>query len=78
MTFTSPVVANSHYLGKTHAKNMKLKLQSPKAEGTIIKMPGLVSCSTGFKNTTIPLLGENRPGLFEVAVVIKGVHDNFS
>ncbi|XP_005992398.2 zinc finger protein 346 isoform X1 [Latimeria chalumnae] len=26
MTFTSPVVAQSHYQGKTHAKNLKLKL----------------------------------------------------
>ncbi|XP_059568975.1 zinc finger protein 346 isoform X2 [Alligator mississippiensis] len=32
MTFSSPVVAMSHYLGKTHAKNLKLKQQAPKAE----------------------------------------------
>jgi len=31
MTFSSPAVATSHYLGKTHAKNMKQ--QSPKVEG---------------------------------------------
>ncbi|XP_013057310.3 zinc finger protein 346 isoform X3 [Anser cygnoides] len=30
MTFSSPAVATSHYLGKTHAKNVKQ--QSPKAE----------------------------------------------
>ncbi|XP_050000446.1 zinc finger protein 346 isoform X3 [Alexandromys fortis] len=30
MTFSSPVVAQSHYLGKTHAKNLKLKQQSTK------------------------------------------------
>ncbi|XP_027499163.1 zinc finger protein 346 isoform X2 [Corapipo altera] len=30
MTFSSPAVATSHYLGKTHAKNMKQ--QAPKAE----------------------------------------------
>ncbi|XP_052012440.1 zinc finger protein 346 isoform X3 [Apodemus sylvaticus] len=28
MTFSSPVVAQSHYLGKTHSKNLKLKQQS--------------------------------------------------
>ncbi|VFV28060.1 zinc finger protein 346 [Lynx pardinus] len=33
MTFSSPVVAQSHYLGKTHAKNLKLKQQSTKVEG---------------------------------------------
>ncbi|XP_078220799.1 zinc finger protein 346 isoform X8 [Callithrix jacchus] len=32
MTFSSPVVAQSHYLGKTHAKNLKLKQQSTKME----------------------------------------------
>ncbi|XP_003781948.1 zinc finger protein 346 [Otolemur garnettii] len=32
MTFSSPVVAQSHYLGKTHAKNLKLKQQSNKVE----------------------------------------------
>lgn len=32
MTFFSPVVAQSHYLGKTHAKNLKLKQQSTKVE----------------------------------------------
>ncbi|NXA82762.1 ZN346 protein, partial [Thryothorus ludovicianus] len=32
MTFSSPAVATSHYLGKTHAKNMKQ--QAPKVEGT--------------------------------------------
>ncbi|XP_015453533.1 zinc finger protein 346 isoform X6 [Pteropus alecto] len=32
MTFSSPVVAQSHYLGKTHAKNLKLKQQSTKVE----------------------------------------------
>lgn len=42
MTFFSPVVANSHYLGKTHAKNLKLK-QSPKTEGMIRKLQRLVS-----------------------------------
>ncbi|KAJ7316580.1 hypothetical protein JRQ81_002742 [Phrynocephalus forsythii] len=34
MTFSSPVVANSHYLGKTHAKNLKLMQLSPR-EATI-------------------------------------------
>ncbi|XP_003217582.4 zinc finger protein 346 [Anolis carolinensis] len=34
MTFSSPVVANSHYLGKTHAKNLKLKQQPLKAEAS--------------------------------------------
>uniref|UniRef100_A0A8D0BCE0 Zinc finger protein 346 n=1 Tax=Salvator merianae TaxID=96440 RepID=A0A8D0BCE0_SALMN len=35
MTFSSPVVANSHYLGKTHAKNLKLKQQLPKSEAAV-------------------------------------------
>ncbi|XP_060228912.1 zinc finger protein 346 isoform X3 [Meriones unguiculatus] len=30
MTFSSPVVAQAHYLGKTHAKNLKLKQQATK------------------------------------------------
>ena len=34
MTFSSPAVATSHYLGKTHAKNMKQ--QSPKVEGMTV------------------------------------------
>ncbi|XP_007474189.2 zinc finger protein 346 isoform X5 [Monodelphis domestica] len=32
MTFSSPIVAQSHYLGKTHAKNMKLKQSNSQAE----------------------------------------------
>lgn len=40
MTFSSPAVATSHYLGKTHAKNMKQ--QSPKVEG----MTAAASCCT--------------------------------
>ncbi|XP_007657384.1 zinc finger protein 346 [Ornithorhynchus anatinus] len=32
MTFSSPVVAQSHYLGKTHAKNLKLKQQQPQQQ----------------------------------------------
>lgn len=41
MTFSSPAVATSHYLGKTHAKNVKQ--QSPKAEG-MTAVPSLVTC----------------------------------
>ncbi|XP_072255102.1 zinc finger protein 346 [Pyxicephalus adspersus] len=33
MTFSSPVVATSHYEGKTHAKNLKLKIQGGVKEG---------------------------------------------
>ncbi|NXC30463.1 ZN346 protein, partial [Campylorhamphus procurvoides] len=33
MTFSSPAVATSHYLGKTHAKNMKQ--QAPKVEEAV-------------------------------------------
>lgn len=29
MTFTSPVMAQSHYQGKIHAKNLKLKSVGP-------------------------------------------------
>lgn len=36
MTFSSPAVATSHYLGKTHAKNMKQ--QAPKVEGMSVFM----------------------------------------
>ncbi|XP_053320946.1 zinc finger protein 346 [Spea bombifrons] len=32
MTFTSAVVAQSHYLGKTHAKNLKIQMQGGVAE----------------------------------------------
>ncbi|XP_029439709.1 zinc finger protein 346 [Rhinatrema bivittatum] len=32
MTFSSPVVAQSHYEGKTHAKNLKIKEQGPYGE----------------------------------------------
>ncbi|KAM9064878.1 zinc finger protein 346 isoform 4-T7 [Sarcophilus harrisii] len=32
MTFSSPIVAQSHYLGKTHAKNMKLKQSNSQVE----------------------------------------------
>lgn len=56
MTFSSPVVANSHYLGKTHAKNLKLKQQSPKTEGMIRKgteefSPGIVEKKTSCQNS---------------------------
>lgn len=33
MTFSSPVVAASHYQGKTHAKNLRLKVQGGVREG---------------------------------------------
>ncbi|XP_018407895.1 PREDICTED: zinc finger protein 346 [Nanorana parkeri] len=33
MTFSSPVVAASHYQGKTHAKNLKMKVQGGVKEG---------------------------------------------
>ncbi|KAM6467888.1 zinc finger protein 346 isoform 2-T2 [Liasis olivaceus] len=59
MTFSSPVVANSHYLGKTHAKNLKLKQQSPKAEAVSIQkqptnLPTTVSSSEENQNTSDP------------------------
>ncbi|XP_039212679.1 zinc finger protein 346 isoform X1 [Crotalus tigris] len=51
MTFSSPVVANSHYLGKTHAKNLKLKLQSPNTEVLPIqKEPTNLLPTTGSSN----------------------------
>lgn len=53
MTFSSPVVAQSHYLGKTHAKNLKLKPQSTKGAGT-----GFLSSAFG----TPPVLGAPMPG----------------
>ncbi|KAL8212182.1 UNVERIFIED_CONTAM: hypothetical protein K2H54_040348 [Gekko kuhli] len=59
MTFTSPVVANSHYVGKTHAKN--LKLHSPKAEAVIPAQkqaanapPTTVSSNEENQNTSDP------------------------
>ncbi|CAI5766900.1 finger 346 isoform X1 [Podarcis lilfordi] len=70
MTFSSPVVANSHYLGKTHAKNLKLKQQPPKAEGTeelspgaVLKSPGAVPAQKQPANlpaTTVPSNEENQ------------------
>ncbi|CAI5766903.1 finger 346 isoform X2 [Podarcis lilfordi] len=56
MTFSSPVVANSHYLGKTHAKNLKLKQQPPKAEGAVPaqKQPANLPA------TTVPSNEENQ------------------
>ncbi|XP_062977039.1 zinc finger protein 346 isoform X2 [Elgaria multicarinata webbii] len=61
MTFSSPVVANSHYLGKTHAKNLKLKQQSPKAEAAVPAQkqpanppPTTVSSNEENQNTTDP------------------------
>ncbi|KAM6467891.1 zinc finger protein 346 isoform 5-T5 [Liasis olivaceus] len=60
MTFSSPVVANSHYLGKTHAKNLKLKQQSPKAEAAVsiqkqpTNLPTTVSSSEENQNTSDP------------------------
>ncbi|XP_015268007.1 PREDICTED: zinc finger protein 346-like [Gekko japonicus] len=59
MTFTSPVVANSHYVGKTHAKN--LKLHSPKAEAVVPAQkqaanapPTTVSSNEENQNTSDP------------------------
>lgn len=33
MTFSAPVVAESHYQGKVHAKNLRLKAVGPQALG---------------------------------------------
>ncbi|CAM2117983.1 zinc finger protein 346 isoform X1 [Caretta caretta] len=61
MTFSSPVVAMSHYLGKTHAKNLKLKQQSPKMEVTMPPQkspadlpPSAVSSNEENQNTSDP------------------------
>ncbi|NXK90907.1 ZN346 protein, partial [Formicarius rufipectus] len=50
MTFSSPAVATSHYLGKTHAKNMKQ--QAPKVEETVPpqKHPAALPTSTTSSN----------------------------
>uniref|UniRef100_A0A803VME7 Zinc finger protein 346 n=1 Tax=Ficedula albicollis TaxID=59894 RepID=A0A803VME7_FICAL len=50
MTFSSPAVATSHYLGKTHAKNMKQ--QAPKVEETVPpqKHPAAPPTSTASSN----------------------------
>ncbi|XP_054073755.1 fibroblast growth factor receptor 4 isoform X1 [Rissa tridactyla] len=50
MTFSSPAVATSHYLGKTHAKNMKQ--QSPKVEEAVPsqKHPATLPTSTVSSN----------------------------
>ncbi|XP_067391397.1 zinc finger protein 346 isoform X2 [Emydura macquarii macquarii] len=52
MTFSSPVVAMSHYLGKTHAKNLKLTQQSPKEQVTMPpqKRPANLPPSAVFSN----------------------------
>nr|XP_005282321.1 zinc finger protein 346 isoform X2 [Chrysemys picta bellii] len=61
MTFSSPVVAMSHYLGKTHAKNLKLKQQSPRVEVTMPPQkcpanfpPSAVSSNEENQNTSDP------------------------
>uniref|UniRef100_A0A8D0GLD9 Zinc finger protein 346 n=1 Tax=Sphenodon punctatus TaxID=8508 RepID=A0A8D0GLD9_SPHPU len=61
MTFSSPVVASSHYLGKTHARNLKLKQQSPKAEAAVPAQkrpanvpPTTVSSNEDNQNTSDP------------------------
>ncbi|XP_044883443.1 zinc finger protein 346 isoform X7 [Mauremys mutica] len=56
MTFSSPVVAMSHYLGKTHAKNLKLKQQSPRVEGT---MPPQ-KCPANFPPSAVSSNEENQ------------------
>ncbi|XP_052541097.1 fibroblast growth factor receptor 4 isoform X4 [Tympanuchus pallidicinctus] len=50
MTFSSPAVATSHYLGKTHAKNVKQ--QSPKVEDVVPpqKHPATLPTSTVSSN----------------------------
>ncbi|XP_021265813.1 zinc finger protein 346 [Numida meleagris] len=50
MTFSSPAVATSHYLGKTHAKNVKQ--QSPKVEEVVPpqKHPATLPTSTVSSN----------------------------
>ncbi|RMB96635.1 hypothetical protein DUI87_26700 [Hirundo rustica rustica] len=50
MTFSSPAVATSHYLGKTHAKNMKQ--QASKVEETVPpqKHPAALPTSTASSN----------------------------
>lgn len=35
MTFSSPVVAESHYQGKVHAKNLRLKTIGPQTQGIV-------------------------------------------
>ncbi|XP_050817739.1 zinc finger protein 346 isoform X1 [Gopherus flavomarginatus] len=56
MTFSSPVVAMSHYLGKTHAKNLKLKQQSPRVEVT---MPPQ-KCPANFPPSAVSSNEENQ------------------
>ncbi|KAM4819578.1 zinc finger protein 346 isoform 4-T4 [Thomomys bottae] len=53
MTFSSPVVAQSHYLGKTHAKNLKLKQQSTKVEALSKRLinPFLVASTLALHQT---------------------------
>ncbi|XP_061216209.1 fibroblast growth factor receptor 4 isoform X3 [Neopsephotus bourkii] len=50
MTFSSPAVATSHYLGKTHAKNVKQ--QSPRLEEAVppLKHPAALPTSTVSSN----------------------------
>uniref|UniRef100_A0A8C8S2K1 Zinc finger protein 346 n=2 Tax=Pelusios castaneus TaxID=367368 RepID=A0A8C8S2K1_9SAUR len=60
MTFSSPVVAMSHYLGKTHAKNLKLKQQSSKVQVTPLQKcpadlpPSAMSSNEENKDTSDP------------------------
>uniref|UniRef100_A0A3Q0T3B6 Zinc finger protein 346 n=1 Tax=Amphilophus citrinellus TaxID=61819 RepID=A0A3Q0T3B6_AMPCI len=50
MTFSAPVVAESHYQGKVHAKNLRLKTVGPQALGIYLFVPLSPACSNNNNN----------------------------
>lgn len=73
MTFSSPVVAQSHYLGKTHAKNLKLKQQSTKVEGTGFPEWCYVSGPLPSSRHQCQVLPEMLTGATEVELLLRAL-----
>ncbi|CAI9594343.1 unnamed protein product, partial [Staurois parvus] len=63
MTFSSPVVASSHYEGKTHAKNLKLTMQGGVREGRI-PLPKKLRLTTPAPEKTTGAVDRSDPEKF--------------
>ncbi|XP_073476581.1 zinc finger protein 346 [Aquarana catesbeiana] len=64
MTFSSPVVAASHYEGKTHAKNLKLTLQGGVKEGIPLPKKPRLTPPAPEKNTGTGIIDRSDPEKF--------------
>ncbi|XP_040200348.1 zinc finger protein 346 isoform X2 [Rana temporaria] len=64
MTFSSPVVAASHYEGKTHAKNLKLKLQGGVKEGIPLPKKPRLAPPAPEKNAGTGIIDRSDPEKF--------------